>query len=165
MGSLRFPILAMICNTVTGESHGMETMALVSRKKKKEKRKVKMQDLGQIQLNEKMTGVQLVAVDANTPPDNVPSFNGLTLTATPVGIVSFANQAASPATPTNPAGSTFTVDIIAENIGQVTITAQGQQGNFLPVFTTQFTIEVVANPNTPGPPVAWVVTPGTVVSQ
>ena len=67
-----------------------------------------MQDLGTLQLSQKMTGVQLVAEDAQG--NVVPSFNGLSLSVSPAGIVSFANQATSPATP---AGSTYSVDIIA----------------------------------------------------
>ncbi len=119
-----------------------------------------MQDLGTLQLSQKMTGVLLVAEDAQG--NVVPSFNGLSLSVNPPGIVSFANQATSP---TTPAGSTYTVDIKAEAVGTATITAQGQQGNFLPTFSTQFTIEVVANPNTPGPPTQWAVTPGTIGAQ
>jgi hypothetical protein len=119
-----------------------------------------MQDLGTLQLSQKMTGVKLEAEDASS--NVVMSFNGLSLSVTPAGIVSFANQSTSAALP---AGSTFFVDILAENIGQATITAQGQQGNFLPTFTYQFTVEVVADPNTPGLPVTWVVTPGPIVSQ
>jgi hypothetical protein len=119
-----------------------------------------MQDLGTLQLSQKMTGVTLVAED--TKGNIVPNFGSPSFTVSPVGLVSFANLATSTALP---AGSTFTVDILAEAVGQATVTVQGQQGNFLPTFTTQFTVEVVPNPNTPGPPTQWVLTPGTIVSQ
>lgn len=124
-----------------------------------------MINLGTIQLNQKMTGVQFVAQDGANPPNNVVSFNGLSLAASPTGIVSFQNQTAVPGTPTNPLDSTFTVDIVAQGLGTTTITATGQQGNGQPTFSTQCTITVVANPNAPGPPIAWSITPGTVVSQ
>jgi hypothetical protein len=121
-----------------------------------------MQDLGQIQVNQKRTNVILAAHD--TPGENtVPSFNGLTLTATPPGIVSFANQTQ---TADLPAGSTFKFDIIGHVVGAVTITAQGQQGNFMPTFTTDLSFEVVADPNAPGLPDHWVVVdPGQTVAQ
>ncbi len=119
-----------------------------------------VQDLGTITTKQKMTGVKLVAKDDNG--NVVASFNGLSLTATPAGVVSFANQA-----PTSdlPADSTFTVDIIGQAPGTATITADGQQGNFQPHFDTSFTVEVTLDPSTPGVPTQWVVTPGTVVSQ
>lgn len=119
-----------------------------------------VQDLGTITTKQKMIGVKLVAQDANG--NVVPSFNGLSLTATPVGVVSFANQTQ---TSDLPADSTFTVDIVGQSVGQATIVADGQQGNFQPHFDTSFTIEVTLDPSTPGPPTTWIVTPGTIVSQ
>jgi hypothetical protein len=121
-----------------------------------------MQDLGSIQLNQKMTGVQLVAADGATPPNPLVSFNGLQLSVSPAGAVTFANQTATPALP---AGSTFTVDIIPALVGQAIITAQGQQYNFGPTFQTMFTIEVIAAPAPPDYPTQWLVTAGSVVSQ
>lgn len=121
-----------------------------------------MTNLGQLQVNQKMTGVKFQAQDANGDP--VVSFNGLTLSVDQTNAITFANQAA---TTDLPVGSTFTVDIIptAVTSGAATITAVGQQGNGLPTFTSQAQITVVANPNAPGPPVQWVITAGAIVSQ
>jgi hypothetical protein len=123
------------------------------------------QDLGSITNLETMTGVEFVAEDGNG--HIVPSFNGLTLTADQASCVEFDNLVAVAATDTNPAGSTFKVDIKGKAVstGPVTITAKGQQGNFQPVFTTPVTIEVTLDPSLPGPPTNWVVTPGTIVSH
>lgn len=123
------------------------------------------QDLGSITNLETMTGVEFEATDVNG--HIVPSFNGLTLTADQASCVEFDNLVALPATETNPAGSTYTVDIKGKAVssGVVTITAKGQQGNFEPIFTTPVTIAVTLDPSLPGLPTNWVVTPGTIVSH
>jgi hypothetical protein len=120
------------------------------------------QDLGTITNLETMTTVKFVAKDDNGHV--VPSFNGLQLTADQSTCVEFDNLVQ---TSDLPAGSTYTVDIKGTGIstGPVTITAQGRQGNFQPLFTTPVTITVVRDPSIPGPPTNWVVTPGTVVSH
>lgn len=108
-----------------------------------------------------MTGVKLVAKDANE--NSVPSFNGASLSVLPIGIVAISNIQPAGDSPT---GSAYTFDIAALGpLGQATITADGQQGNFQPHFDTDFTIEVIADPSTPGPPTHWLVTPGTVSAQ
>lgn len=119
------------------------------------------QDLGTITTLQKMVGIKLVAKDANE--NTVPSFNGLSLSALPANILTISNIQQ---TADLPAGSTFTFDVAALGpLGQATITADGQQGNFQPHFDTDFTIEVIADPSTPGPPTHWVGTPGTIEAQ
>lgn len=120
-----------------------------------------MLDLGSMQVGQKMTGVKLVAADSATPPVPLVSFNGLTLAGLPAGLVSFANQEG---TSDAPAGSTFTVDILAIGVGQAVITATGQQYNFGPQFSTSFTVEVTAAAAPPDYPTQWVVTAGTALS-
>lgn len=116
-------------------------------------------DLGTITNLQTMTQVKFVAQDANGHV--VSSFNGITLTSDQPSAIQIKNVTQ---TGDSPAGSTFTADIkgLAPSNGTVTITAQGQQGNFQPTFSTTFTIKVVMDPSLPGPPVAWVATAGSV---
>jgi len=124
-----------------------------------------LQDLGQITTLQKMIGIKMVARDVNE--NEVFSFNGLQVSAVPANIVTLSNVQQAPDLP---AGSAFTFD--AEAIGplggptgQVTITCVGQQGNFQPLFTTSFTLEVIPDPSTPGPPTHWTGTPGTIAQK
>ena len=120
-----------------------------------------LQDLGTITTLQKMVGVKLVAKDANET--QVVSFNGLDLSVVPANFVQISNiQILSDL----PAGSAFTFDVAALGpLGQVTITATGRQVNLQPTFSTSYTLEVITDPSTPGPPTHWVATPGTIVPQ
>ena len=105
-----------------------------------------------------MTGIKLVAKDANET--QVVSFNGLNLSVLPPNVVQISNQQQAADVPP---GSAFTFDVAALGpLGQVTITATGQQGNLEPTFSNSFTLEVIPDPSTPGPPTHWVATPGII---
>lgn len=117
-----------------------------------------MVTLAPLNVNQKRVAVRFSAQDPNQI--YVPDFNGLALSVTPTGSLTFSNLRADP-DPTKPVGCSFLVDITGVAQGTSVITGTGQQANFGAHFTTQCSVVINPDPAAPGLPDHWEIADGT----